>query len=124
MRTTRRHLDDGSAFLGGALGFGEQLRRGNLIGNGESDQCTECDVHGAAFDPPQVLGVDPDPLCRPFLRQASIFAKATDAIAEFALLALDSPLERTAAPDLRAAVSVGGGGTGHFPSGLRDSSLE
>jgi hypothetical protein len=124
MRTTRRHLDDRSAFLDCTLGFGEQFRRGDLIGDGESDQRAERDVHGAAFDSPQMLGVNPDPLRRLLLRQTGVSPKVPDAIAELALLALDSPFERTAAPDLRTAVSVGGGGPGHFPSGLRDSSLE
>ena len=124
MGTNPLHLDDRSALLGGALGFGEQLRRGNLVGNGERNQRPEGDVHRAALDPTQVLGMNPDPLGRWFLCQACLFAKATDAIAELALLALDGAFERTAAPNLRTAVSVGGWGTGHFPSGLRDSTLD
>ena len=59
-----------------------------------------------------------------FLREPGLLTQRAQARAELPLLARNDALERSATPYFRTAMGVRGRRAAHYPTGLRDSSLE
>ena len=71
-----------------------------------------------------MLRMNADPFGGFLLREPSVLAKLAKTSTELPLLACNDALERSATPYFRTAMGVRGRRAAHFPTGLRDSSLE